>query len=145
MKKLSHQSPICPKIRAFGLLFTISLYLLLSTFSVYELIHLSEILTTACMRWKILFVFIIAVLVPIYLAFIEMSVAVGSAKLTLELTPIVILLILYFTSVGCILSPACVADSSSILLSDVISSLILWLFEKLLHTKCKQNSKIKKS
>lgn len=136
MKKPNKPSPICPKLRAFGMILTLSLYLALSAFSVYELVHLSEIISTACMRWKTVFVFVIAVLLPIYLVYVESSVTITRLKLALELTPFAILLILYGVSVSDILARSCMADISSILISDIISSLILLLFEKLKHAEC---------
>jgi hypothetical protein len=121
--------PITPKTNlkfSADLVALISLYVLLSSFSLYELVQISKMLSNAGMRIKLLIAFVISVALPVYLIFVDNIISNQYIRLVTEITSVVIIVTMY-----CLSCPASVefrqicSELFSILMSDVVSSLLL--------------------
>jgi hypothetical protein len=136
MKRKKNPEPQLSKLVLFGLLFSITMYLTLSSISVYELRHLCSVLETGALKFKLAIAFVIAITTRVYLAFIN-SERMHWLKLILEFAPTVIIVILFLYSVPILLSKSCGINLIAILICDFMSILMVFLFERLLPEKYK--------
>jgi hypothetical protein len=121
-----------------GMFLLMAFYLLLSGFSFFELLQFSKMVSSEPLRIKLLIVFGIAVLLPVFLVSMDGLSGIFWMKVILELTPFVILVVFYLLSCKEELSSKqSLSELFSILISDVISSLLLFLFHKVLHSSNK--------
>lgn len=104
----------------------ISLYIILSAFSFYELIHISEVLSNTGLRIKLLIAFGISIALPVYLIFAQSIISKWYIRFVVEITSIVIIITMFGLTCPptATLREVC-CEVFSILMTDLVSSLLL--------------------
>ncbi|HVV06859.1 MAG TPA: hypothetical protein VHC96_21655, partial [Puia sp.] len=81
-----------------GLIILITLYLILSLFSIIELAHFSKFMENEMLRNKLLFTFGLTVGLPVYLGFVKSCKNIKTVRGVFEGASIVIIFFFYFIS-----------------------------------------------
>jgi len=116
----------------FGLLCLMLIYLYSSWFSFIELNELSSMLSSDHTRTRLLVMFAVSVLLPVFLVFIDDTVNVRWIRILIEfISPVIIVVFYYLSCKEPWFSNRACADIFSILVSDIISSFVLLVFHKM--------------
>lgn len=116
-----------PNRRNYFIIF-LMLYFILSGFSVWELEHLTPMLSSNITRVRLLIAFGVTVLLPVMLHFMVRTTAIKLIGWGMEFGSVAIILFFYKESVNHLNKDASqVCDVVAMLISDIISSVVLYI------------------